>query len=194
MYVERPDMTEASDYVIFRELSLDKPHEAVSRDAEFTSLVERQSSFVFRIAYSLLRNHEDADDVVQETFLRIYRSGSWGSWDDEKAYLARVAWRLALNRRLKASADAPQQDEAESQEATPERAAIESEWNRTLHKLIAALPDELRQPLVLSSIDDLNSRQIGHIMGISEGTVRTRIMRARSILKQKLATLMGGPK
>jgi len=55
--------------------------------------------------------------------------------------------------------------------------------------MIDALPEELRQPLALSAIDEMNSREIALILGIPEGTVRTRIMRARQMLKQKLAGL-----
>jgi RNA polymerase sigma-70 factor (ECF subfamily) len=55
-----------------------------------------------------------------------------------------------------------------------------------------ALPVELRQPLALSALDDMNSRQIGEVMGIAGATVRTRLMRGRQILKQKLAALGAG--
>ena len=53
--------------------------------------------------------------------------------------------------------------------------------------MIDSLPEELRQPLVLSAIDELNSREIAAILALPEGTVRTRLMRARQMLKQKLA-------
>jgi RNA polymerase sigma-70 factor (ECF subfamily) len=54
-----------------------------------------------------------------------------------------------------------------------------------------ALPEELRQPLALSAVDDLKSSEIAQILGIPEGTVRTRVKKAREILKQKLARLTG---
>ena len=72
----------------------------------------------------------------------------------------------------------------------PERAAISAEWSASVHRLIDALPEELRQPLALSSVDELNSREIAEVMGIPEGTVRTRLMRARESVKRKLAVLM----
>ena len=56
-----------------------------------------------------------------------------------------------------------------------------------IHSMIDALPEVLRVPLVLSSYEELNSRQIGRILGIPEGTVRTRLQRARQLLHQKLA-------
>ncbi len=58
-----------------------------------------------------------------------------------------------------------------------------------VHSMIDALPEELRVPLVLSAFDELNSREIGRVLGILEGTVRTRLQRARQVLRQKLASL-----
>jgi RNA polymerase sigma-70 factor (ECF subfamily) len=58
-----------------------------------------------------------------------------------------------------------------------------------VQRIIDGLPEELRLPLALSATDELTSREIAVVMGISEGTVRTRIMRARQILKQKLTAL-----
>jgi RNA polymerase sigma-70 factor (ECF subfamily) len=54
--------------------------------------------------------------------------------------------------------------------------------------MIDALPEELRLPLVLSTSDELNSREIGLVLGVPEGTVRTRLQRARQLLRQKLVT------
>jgi RNA polymerase sigma-70 factor (ECF subfamily) len=58
-----------------------------------------------------------------------------------------------------------------------------------VHSMIDALPEELRLPLVLSAFDELNSREIGRILSVPEGTVRTRLQRARQILRQKLAAI-----
>lgn len=59
-----------------------------------------------------------------------------------------------------------------------------------MHRLVDALPDELRQPLALSIVEELNSREIAKVIGVAEGTVRTRLMRARQILKRKLAAVV----
>jgi len=72
--------------------------EAVGREEEFAALVERQARFVYRVAYSVVKNAEDAEDVVQEAFLKLYRTGAWRGMEEEKAYLARVAWRIAVER------------------------------------------------------------------------------------------------
>ena len=65
-------------------------------DAEFTALVQRQSRFVFRVAYAVLLNSYDAEDAVQETFLKLYRNRGWEQAENERAYLARVAWRALV--------------------------------------------------------------------------------------------------
>ena len=78
--------------------SLLKQEAAREPDARFALLVERQSRFVFRIAYVVLRNVEDAEDIVQDTFFKLFRTGAWKHMDDEKRFLARVAWRLAVSR------------------------------------------------------------------------------------------------
>jgi RNA polymerase sigma-70 factor (ECF subfamily) len=154
-------------------------------DDLFASLVERQSKFVFRIAWAVLRNAHDAEDVAQETFLKLYRTGSWRRIEDERAFLARTAWRLAAGRvRRRRTADIV--GERQDLSADPERSAIALDLSSSVHRLIDALPEELRVPLALSAIDEMTSREIGAAMGIPEGTVRTRIMRAREILRMKL--------
>ena len=163
-----------------------------TKEARFASLVERQSRFVFRVVWAVLRNVHDAEDVVQETFLKLCRSGAWERMEDERAFLARVAWRMAVSR---VKAMRPQQLPADTRAAltnpkNPEQIAIAADWNTAVQKLIDALPEDLRQPLALSAIDELTSVQIAMVMGISEGTVRTRIMRARQILKLKMAILL----
>ncbi len=67
-----------------------------------------------------------------------------------------------------------------------------ADWNAVIHRLVDALPEELRQPLALSAIEELSSQRIAELMGIPEGTVRTRLMRARKMLKEKLTALREG--
>ncbi|HZD48601.1 MAG TPA: sigma-70 family RNA polymerase sigma factor [Silvibacterium sp.] len=160
-----------------------------SEVAEFEALVARQSQFVFRVAHAILRNSHDAEDVVQETFLKLYRNKAWKSMDNERAFLARSAWRIAIDRLPKQRPVNPDTGfEPASAAPDPEQRAIAANQHAAIHRMIDSLPDELRQPLVLAAIDELNSREIALILGVPEGTVRTRIMRARQMLKQKLAT------
>ena len=74
----------------------------------------------------------------------------------------------------------------------PERLAIDADWSLAIHALIDRLPEELRQPLALSTIEEMNSREIAAVIGIPEGTVRTRLMRARQLLREKITAIEEG--
>jgi RNA polymerase sigma-70 factor, ECF subfamily len=167
-------------------------------EAEFTALVERQSRFAFRVAYGVLLNAHDAEDAVQETFLKLYRNGGWRQAENERAFLARVAWRVAVDRRRAIRPDGPLPDLEEvpgqalklvSPHPGPEQALVAANQHALVHSIIDALPEELRLPLVLSASDELNSREIATILGIPEGTVRTRLQRARQVLRERIANL-----
>jgi len=165
-----------------------------SEEAEFTALVRRQSRFVFRVAYGVLLNAHDAEDAMQETFLKLYRNGGWKQAENEQAFLARSAWRVALDRRRAARPAGPSPDpetalDLESLQPGPEQALLHANQHAVVHAMIDALPDELRLPLVLSAADELTSREIAAILRIPEGTVRTRLQRARQILRERLARL-----
>lgn len=159
--------------------------ETCAREDLFAALVHRQSRYVFRVAFAILRNSHDAEDVVQETFLRIYRKAACSDIREERAFLARTAWRLAVDRLPKRRCETCV-SEPQSMEPGPEAAVLGAEKIAVVHRLVDALPEDLRQPLALSAVDEMTSREIGEIMGIAEGTVRTRLTRARHILKKKL--------
>lgn len=164
--------------------------EAVGREGEFAALVERQARFVYRVAYSVVKNAEDAEDVVQEAFLKLYRTGAWRGMEEEKAYLARVAWRMAVERvqRLPRREMVGGEDAMAglvSGEASPETQAVERDEERRMRGMIDELPEELRQVLMLSALEEMTSREVGMVMGIPEGTVRTRLMRARAELRRR---------
>ena len=181
-------MNELPEHIALMEASLAGAEEATTREDRFAALVRRRARFVFGVAYSVLRNTHDAEDVVQEAFLKIYRWRKWDSVLDERAFLARVVWRIAIDRLPKIHPDGANSEMASNGE-TPEQAAISADWNAAVHRLMDALPEPLRQPLALSAVEELTSQQIAQVMGIPEGTVRTRLMRARQILKQKLGAL-----
>jgi RNA polymerase sigma-70 factor (ECF subfamily) len=168
----------------------------IEADPGFTALVERQSRFVFRVVYAVLLNSSDAEDAVQETFLKLYRNHGWQQAENERAFLARVAWRTAvdLRRRLSRSFSEPDAslmlDQMPSLRPSPEQALTSANEHAAVHALIDSLAEELRIPLALSAIEELTSRQIGEILEIPEGTVRTRLQRARQILREKLTSLM----
>ncbi len=160
-------------------------------DAEFTACVQRHSRLVFRVAYAVLRNSHDAEDVVQEVFLRLYRNNAWGGVRDEKAYLARAAWRAAVDHLPKQSQAAADEVDTASTDPSPEQTVLDADLQHKVHRLIDGLPEELRQPLALSTIQELTSKEVAQVLGIPEGTVRTRVLRARQLLREKLATLEG---
>ena len=144
----------------------------------------------------MLRSVYDAEDVVQETFFKLYRTGTWKAIRDERAFLARTAWRLAVDRLANRIHDLSH-DEIDSAKLasiapTPEQSAIAEDSRALVQKLIDSLPEDLRQPLALSTLEEMSSPEIAAVMGIPEGTVRTRLMRARAMLKEKLVVVMDG--
>jgi RNA polymerase sigma-70 factor (ECF subfamily) len=171
--------------------------EAERRDERFEEMVGRQSRFMFQVAFGLLRNRQDAEDAVQEAFLKLYRGEAWLRIENEKGFLARTVWRVALDH-LPRVADR-MADVAEMQltasgraGASPEQCAVDEDERALLKRLIDGLPEELRQPLVLSSVEEMTSREVAEAMGIPEGTVRTRVMRARTELRRRFVAMREG--
>jgi RNA polymerase sigma-70 factor, ECF subfamily len=158
-----------------------------TRDDEFAKLVERQSRLMFKVAYALLRNAHDAEDAVQESFLKLYRGDAWRRMEDEKAFLARTVWRVALDRlpRKTATMTDIAEMELEAEGDSPEASAVGGQERERLRHLIDGLPEELRQVLLLSAVEEMTSREVGAALGIPEGTVRTRLMRAKAELKRR---------
>jgi RNA polymerase sigma-70 factor (ECF subfamily) len=189
-YIEGSEMAEA---VISRDaIQLVK----TTQDA-VQVIVREHARLVYRIAFSVLRNHHDAEDATQETFVRVLRYGrKLGGIRDEKAWLARIAWRVAVERRKASpeiSLDAPDEhlaiSQLESQWASAEEFSLERETARLLQSLIFNLPTRLRDVLVLSTVKELTPEEIGKVLGISDSSVRSRLFRARQILKEKLTAL-----
>jgi RNA polymerase sigma-70 factor (ECF subfamily) len=154
---------------------------------EFAQMAARQAGFMYRVAYSLLRNTHDADDAVQDCLLKLHRIGGWENLLDERAFLARAVWRCALARLPRAQLRMVDVEDAElySSARSPEEHMIASSNEERLHKLIDGLPLTLREPLLLSGFQELTSAQISGVLSIPEGTVRTRIKRAREELKRR---------
>jgi len=174
--------------------------EAIARARPEQSLVElavrEHARMVYRIAYSVLRNPMDAEDAVQEAFLRVLRyERKMAGVNDPKAWLARIAWRVAIERRKKVARLADQAEVVENDLISPaegaDRALLKKERDEFLERLIAALPDQLRDPFVLSTLEELSPREVGMMLGISEAAVRSRAFRARQILRERMETWMG---
>lgn len=168
-----------------------QPSPLPDRQAEFAHLVERHAAFLFRVAYSRLGNRPDAEDAVQDTLLKLYRTGAWRQpMTEERAYLARAVWRASLDRQSAVSArvlrEAGDVEELPLASAAldPEAEALAASDRALLHRLLARLPDELRQCLLLSAIEGISGREIGTALGVAEATVRTRVFRARAELRR----------
>lgn len=157
----------------------------VDRDAtEFEEKVRAHSRVAFRVAYAVLRNHADAEDAVQETFLKVYKARAT-EVEDWAAWIARIAYRTAIDLvKQRKHEDVEEFEFVDGRESHDEVLSREQQVAK-LRRLIAGLPEELRHPLVLSELQELNSRQVGEVLGIPEGTVRTRLMRARQVLREK---------
>ena len=159
-------------------------------------LVQEHSAMVFRIAYSVLRNPQDAEDAAQETFLRALRYRKrLRQVEDARRWLARVAWRVALDRRRR-HPETSLEDAAEAVRglrasgAASDQIAAGRQMMALLENLIAALPAELRQAITLSAVEEMPAAEAAAVLEIPEATVRSRVFRARQILKEKLAALL----
>jgi len=168
-------------------------------EAGLEALVREHSRLVYRIAYSVLRRHHDAEDATQETFIRVMRySSKLAEVRDQKTWLARIAWRVAVDRSKR------QRDVREIALEDPEKPIPEIAYSKNaaddtvqgtqisavLEKLIAALPAKLRDALVLSALEEMSPREVAETLGINEAAVRSRVFRARQMLKEKLAQRM----
>jgi RNA polymerase sigma-70 factor, ECF subfamily len=159
------------------------------------SLVREHSRLVFRIAYSVVRNHADAEDVVQEVLLRVAKHGV-ERIDDPKAWISRIAWRASVDRfrNLKRA----EQEEFDERIHTPavqttgtEQEMVSRERLALLDRMIAALPNKERDALLLTSVEELTSAEAAKVLGTTETSVRARVFRARQRLGQKLQKLTG---
>ena len=158
--------------------------------------VRQHAQLVYRIAYSVLRNHHDAEDATQETFVRVLRAKrKLTTVDDPQKWLARIAWRVAVERRRKLP-NVSLQENAEliSRLSTTEKQAddamVARETAVVLERMIPSLPRRLRDVLTLSTVDEMSPADVASILKISEAAARSRLFRAREILREKMTALL----
>jgi len=174
------------------------PDSLVSTDAdadrEFEERLRDSSRLAFSIAYNVLRNRADAEEVAQDAFARAFRSfGQLRDRERFRSWLTRMTWRLAVDRwrtdrRRTAREDASAA--AAPRIVNTEEVAIARERSAHVWLAIDNLPDKLRMVVVLSAIEGHDTREVAGLLDIPEGTVKSRLFSARKILAEQLRWLV----
>ena len=156
----------------------------------FDLLVERYQERAYRIAWSIVRDREDAKDCAQEAFARAFRRfRELRDREKFRAWLVKMTWHLALDRRRADKRRLVREDTAmrlTPQAGDAEADAIASERAARLWRAIDALPEKLRVVTVLAAIEGHGVREVAALLGIPDGTVKSRLFDARQKLQELL--------
>lgn len=176
---------------MIEELSLVLPYSRPAEtDTALPALVETYSTLLFRVAHSVLRNPTEAEDAVQDTFVRVMEhKGTLPEVRDLRVWLVRITWNLALDRRRRIRPDQLDETFATSLAGhnTPADVALhEARELARVFREIDHLPHAERQVLLLSAIDELDTRELAQVLNKSESAIRALIFRARSRLRNRL--------
>jgi RNA polymerase sigma-70 factor (ECF subfamily) len=157
-------------------------------EREFEARIADCSTLAFRVAFSVLRQQQDAEDVAQEAFVRAHRSfRTLRNRESFRAWLVRTTWRLALDhRRGEQRRSARQNAHAISAVHGPADAVAAMERAAALWEAIDALPEKLRITIVLSAIEGHEVGDVARLLGLPEGTVKSRLFNARRQLQERL--------
>jgi RNA polymerase sigma-70 factor (ECF subfamily) len=164
---------------------------------EFEARLVESSALAYRVAFSVLRQREDAEDVAQEAFAKAYRSfRELRDRDRFRAWLVRMTWRMAIDRqranrrRLARETISNQFDEADQssqgQQATGDT-ALAHERAEQLWRAIDGLPEKLRLVIVLAGIQGHDIREVALLLDVPDGTVKSRLFLARKQLREQLS-------
>ena len=164
--------------------------------AAFEEIVRRYQRRVYGVALRIVRAHDVADDVAQEAFVRAWRSldrfdlgRPFGPW------ICRIAANLAVNhvRSPRAREEGLPDGHAETPSADPDPlgAILDSEAKRVLDEAVAGLGQDQRAVFVLRAVEEMSYEEIAEALGISQGTVMSRLFRARERLARALAPYLG---
>ena len=162
-------------------------------------LVERHHVRIYRIALSYLRDRDEAQDAVQETFVKAYQgAGRWDGSAEVAPWLSRIAVNHAIDRyrgrrrRLRSEAPLDVEDHAERVAApapSPERRAMDREAGEKIAAALGALPERQRAVVVLRLYQDMNLDEIARTLDMSLGTVKSSLHRALRRMRETLAGL-----
>jgi RNA polymerase sigma-70 factor (ECF subfamily) len=172
---------------------------------EFSRLVDAYSGKIYRLATKMLNQQQDAEDVLQETFLKAYRGlKSFDGRSKISTWLFRIATNEALMviRRKHpevVSIDEPVETEEGDQEPVqiidwcclPEEELLSEETKERLDDAVKELPERLRVVFILRDINDLSTHETAEILGLSDTAVKTRLSRARLRLREGLSVYFG---
>lgn len=164
--------------------------EHATAEVDVAALVEAHGAVMFRVAHSVLRSRAEAEDVVQDAFLRVLeRQRGLHEIREMRVWLVRIAWNLALDRRRRIR---PEQMDAEFAEALAARcvpadeAMEEAQRMKAVLREMERLPKKEREVLLLAAVDELGTAEMAHVVGRSESAVRALLFRARTRLRERL--------
>lgn len=154
-------------------------------EREFEARLIDSARLAFRVAYGVLRNQADAEDVAQEAFAKAHRAFTQlRDRDRFRAWLVRMTWRLALDRR-RADRRRSLREAAQARLAPVATPAPDPRVD-ALWRAVDALPEKLRVVIVLANVEGHGIRDIAALLQLPEGTVKSRLFDARQMLKEQL--------
>jgi len=157
----------------------------LAQDERFCRLVEEYQTSLLRMCYLHLQDLQEAEDAVQETFLKAYRSlNSFQGISSEKTWLMRIA--INVCRDLRRSAWYRFVDRRVTLDSLPLPVSPPSEEHIALTTQIMKLPQKLMEAVLLYYYQNLNIREIARITGITPSAVSNRLVKARTRLKDAL--------
>ena len=164
-----------------------------AKDEALAALVEHYASTLYRVAFSVLRNPTDAEDAVQETFLRVLRHrDGLDEVRDHRVWLIRIVWNIVLDRKRRAKTRPETDDVEELARILPanglsaEDRAAAAQHHAHVLSCVERLPAKEREVLMLSAFEELSSVEIASVLGITESSVRSRLFRARNLMAELL--------
>jgi RNA polymerase sigma-70 factor, ECF subfamily len=151
---------------------------------EFEARLIESSTLAFRVAFSVLRHREDAEDVAQEAFAKAYRNfRQLRDRDRFRAWLVRMTWRLAIDRQR---SDRRRHARESADADRPNVQAGDHDRVSELWRAIDELPEKLRAVVVLAGIEGHNMEEVARLLELPAGTVKSRLFAARRQLKERL--------